>query len=311
MNVSRRFFCSRIHLTNARSDFCWHPLWSVIMVQDPKACIAGHKFKFMKPTLSRRNQHEKKAQRPMPVSVHLASEQLLDFPNYSRTVAIDKSLETQENRHKKVQDGDSSENLNAFSDIPAAVSELKAIQADSMRSKLVCKLSEANQYGRNLQRKVQETNETLSKCKGELAMMEVELQMLVQLAQEIARAGGKSLSKINGRYISSHLASRLEDLHKRVLSQIKDVDAMRLRDVPLQWYGMAESVQVMGSFDGWTQGKHMSPENTIAHTVFTTTLNLRPGRYEIKFIVEGIWRLSPQLPTVGEGTTINNLLLVE
>ncbi|XAR51461.1 hypothetical protein NMG60_11006094 [Bertholletia excelsa] len=38
---------------------------------------------------------------------------------------------------------------------------------------------------------------------------------------------------------------------------------------------------------------------------------LRPGRYEIKFLVDGQWQLSPEFPTVGEGLMENNLLIVE
>lgn len=34
-------------------------------------------------------------------------------------------------------------------------------------------------------------------------------------------------------------------------------------------------------------------------------------RYEIKFLVDGEWQLSPEFPTVGEGIMQNNLLVVE
>lgn len=39
-----------------------------------------------------------------------------------------------------------------------------------------------------------------------------------------------------------------------------------------------KSVQVMGTFDGWCQGEHLSPEYTGSFTRFSTTLVLRPGR---------------------------------
>ncbi|KAL0431399.1 UNVERIFIED_CONTAM: protein PTST, chloroplastic [Sesamum radiatum] len=72
-----------------------------------------------------------------------------------------------------------------------------------------------------------------------------------------------------------------------------------------------ENVQVMGSFDGWSQGEHMSPEYNGSYATFSTTLMLIPGRYEIKFLVDGDWKLSPEFPTVGEGMLQNNLLVVE
>ena len=106
----------------------------------------------------------------------------------------------------------------------------------------------------------------------------------------------------------------------------------------LVFFGGQKSVQVMGTFDGWSQGEHLSPEYTGSFTKFSTTLMLRPGRYhftfffssscylhdphllltyfafqryEIKFLVDGEWQLSPEFPTVGEGLMENNLLIVK
>lgn len=190
--------------------------------------------------------------------------------------------------------------------------ELMALRESAMRSNLMEKLSEANRYGRHLGRQLREKEAALLKCKSELASMETEMQALVALAQEGAREGAKPGSrKINGKYIPSHLALRLQELHQRLVLQVADVDAVRYRDVPLFWYGMAEDVKVMGSFDGWTQGEQMSPENTGSFTKFSAILKLRPGRYEIKLLVDGEWQISQEWPTVGEGLTVNNVLVVE
>ncbi|KAE8684660.1 Protein PTST [Hibiscus syriacus] len=126
-----------------------------------------------------------------------------------------------------------------------------------------------------------ETEDALLNFKSELAVMELEIQALVSLAEEISKAGVPEGSrKISGRYIQSHLHARLE-----------------------------ESVQVMRSFDGWSQGEHLSPEYTGSFTKFSTTLLPRPGRSEIKFLVDGEWHLSPEYPTIGEGLMENNLLV--
>uniref|UniRef100_A0A2P2L114 AMP-activated protein kinase glycogen-binding domain-containing protein n=1 Tax=Rhizophora mucronata TaxID=61149 RepID=A0A2P2L114_RHIMU len=110
--------------------------------------------------------------------------------------------------------------------------------------------------------------------------MELELQALVTLAKEIAQYNIPDGSrKINGKYIQSHLHSRLEAMHVKLKEQIKDVDAAQSKEVSLFWYGMAESVHVMGTFDGWSQGEQLSPEYDGSFTKFTTTLMLRPGRY--------------------------------
>ncbi|KAK2986708.1 hypothetical protein RJ640_010933 [Escallonia rubra] len=188
---------------------------------------------------------------------------------------------------------------------------LKSVLADSERTKLVKKLSEANQQNRFLKRQLQVKEDALVDFKRELATMELEIQALVALAEEIAISGiPKGSRKLNGKYIQYYLRSRLEAVQEKLKEQIKDVDAAQSKEVSLFWCGMAESVQVMGSFDGWSQGEHLSAEYTSSYTKFSTTLMLRPGRYEIKFMVDGEWRVSPELPTVGEGLMKNNLLIV-
>ncbi|XP_074583157.1 protein PTST, chloroplastic-like isoform X1 [Curcuma longa] len=193
-----------------------------------------------------------------------------------------------------------------------ASDELQALLLDPERKKLLQKLSEANQYNRCLKRQLLVEEDALTKYKNELAVLELELQALVGLAEEVANSGIPLDSrKINGKYIQSHLLARLEAVHVNVKEQIKDVDLLRFEVVDLFWVGMAESVQVKGSFDGWSEGEEMSPEYCGDYARFSATLKLRPGRYEIKFLADGEWQLSPELPTVGEGLMQNNLLVVE
>ncbi|CAD6251938.1 unnamed protein product [Miscanthus lutarioriparius] len=190
--------------------------------------------------------------------------------------------------------------------------ELKALLADSERSKLLRRLSEANQYNRFLKRQLQIKDDAVVKFKGELAVLELELQALVGLAEEIANFDVPLGSRrINGKYIQSHLLSRLEAVHDKIMEQIKDVDSLKTQEISVYWVGMAENVQIMGSFDGWSQGEAMSMEYSGDYGIFSATLKLRPGRYEIKFLVDGEWRLSPEYPTAGDGMTQNNILIVE
>lgn len=195
---------------------------------------------------------------------------------------------------------------------PPSSDELKSLLMDSERSKLVKKLSEANQHNRFLRRQMQGREDALVNFKSELAVLELEIQALVALADEIAQARiPKGSRKINGKYIHSHLVARLKAVKQKLQDQIKDVAAAQSKEVPVFWIGMAESVQVMGSFDGWSQGEHLSPEYTGSYVKFSTNLLLRPGRYEIKFLVDGEWKISPELPTIGEDPTKNNILVVE
>ncbi|CAH2079912.1 unnamed protein product [Thlaspi arvense] len=195
---------------------------------------------------------------------------------------------------------------------PLTSDELKSLLIDNERSKLVKKLSEANQQNRFLKRQIKTQEDEITNIKSELAVMELEFQALVKLAEEIANLGiPEGSRKISGKYIQSHLLSRLEAVERKLKEQIKDVEAAQSKEVHVFWIGMAESVQVTGSFDGWSQPEDLSPEYTASFTKFSTTLILRPGRYEMKFLVDGEWQVSPEFPTSGEGMMENNVLLVE
>lgn len=190
--------------------------------------------------------------------------------------------------------------------------QLKSLLADAERAKLLKKLSEANQHNRYLKRQLLVREESLAKFKSDLAVTEFDIQALVNMAKEIASYGIPAGSrKINGKYIQSLLYLQLQGVQEKLKKQIKDVELVQSKEVSLFWSGMAESVQVMGSFDGWSHGEYLSAEYTGSYTRFSTSMMLRPGRYEIKFLVDGEWLLSPEYPTVGEGLMENNLLIVE
>eukprot|EP00897_Mesotaenium_endlicherianum_P004208 jgi/Mesen1/3815/ME000207S02829 len=148
-----------------------------------------------------------------------------------------------------------------------ARSELTAI-----RSRLNRKLSEANAYNRHLLRELQEREAALKECKLDLLALDSDLKELAGVAKEAALHGTKPVTKkINGRYLHSHLAFRLEEVHASVKARLAGVDRMQLREVPLVYSGMAQ----------------------------------------IKFLVDGDWRLVPDWPSVGDGLSANNLLVVD
>lgn len=232
--------------------------------------------------------------------------------SFAVTVGSEEKAMQLSEEYTDISNGASSDFSSNYFGPPVDRTELESMRSDNVRAKLIRKLSEANQQNRHLKRQLNNKDQTLKKYKNELAVMELELQALVTLAEEAAKYGIKDGSrKINGRYTHSHLALRLEELHEKLLEQIKGVDAMQFREVPLVWYGMAEDVKVMGSFDGWIHGEQMSPESSASFTKFSTIIKLHPGRYEIKFLVDGEWQLSPELQIVGEGLLENNLLVVE
>lgn len=80
-----------------------------------------------------------------------------------------------------------------------------------------------------------------------------------------------------------------------------------MRAVRIVWPNSAAEVLLAGSFDGWTSRKRMKKSNA---GVFVISLQLYPGRYEIKFIVDGVWKVDPQRPVVYNNGFENNLLMI-
>ncbi|MCD7468549.1 hypothetical protein HAX54_006893 [Datura stramonium] len=80
-----------------------------------------------------------------------------------------------------------------------------------------------------------------------------------------------------------------------------------LRTARIVWTNSASEVLLAGSFDGWTTQRKMEKSHM---GVFAVTLKLYPGRYEIKFIVDGIWKIDPLRPIVHNNGHENNLLIV-
>ncbi|XP_058212783.1 protein PTST homolog 3, chloroplastic [Rhododendron vialii] len=93
-----------------------------------------------------------------------------------------------------------------------------------------------------------------------------------------------------------------------------------LVEVEIQYEGDGDAVEVTGSFNGWHHRIAMDPQPSSSITdpkssrksrLWTTALWLYPGIYEIKFVVDGNWRIDPQRESVTKGTIENNILRVD
>ncbi|XP_021847218.1 protein PTST homolog 3, chloroplastic isoform X2 [Spinacia oleracea] len=92
-----------------------------------------------------------------------------------------------------------------------------------------------------------------------------------------------------------------------------------LLEAKLQYSGEGELVEVAGSFNGWHQRVKMDPQpSAIVDPVgsrnsklWSTTLWLYPGVYEIKFVVDGHWKIDPQRESTIKGGVENNILRVD
>ncbi|WJZ93788.1 hypothetical protein VitviT2T_012701 [Vitis vinifera] len=93
-----------------------------------------------------------------------------------------------------------------------------------------------------------------------------------------------------------------------------------LKEVQIQYSGDGEIVEVAGSFNGWHHRIKMDPQPSSSSKepvgsrksrLWSTVLWLYPGLYEIKFVIDGQWRIDPQSETVTRGTIDNNILRVD
>ena len=153
----------------------------------------------------------------------------------------------------------------------------------------------------------------------QLLQMERDVQSVLRLvADRREAAGGDDADFIDAL---EHRVRALEDDLRAVTGL---VDENRFRKFPIVWCGLAQDVRVMGSFDMWTRGVHLSPysgddaggvgsDNFVSGAnEFRGELMLLPGTYEIKFLVDGQWRLAQSWPvTGGDALSANNLIHVE
>ncbi|CAM0875402.1 unnamed protein product [Alopecurus aequalis] len=122
---------------------------------------------------------------------------------------------------------------------------------------------------------------------------------LRSIRAKIAVLEGKmALEIIERNKIIEEKQMRLDEVEK-ALSE--------LRTVCIVWPNPASEVLLTGSFDGWTSQRRMERSE---RGIFSLNLRLYPGRYEIKFIVDGVWKNDPLRPILNNHGHENNLLIV-
>ncbi|XP_039034990.1 protein PTST homolog 2, chloroplastic-like isoform X1 [Hibiscus syriacus] len=126
-------------------------------------------------------------------------------------------------------------------------------------------------------------------------------------AQDSLRSLRARLAVLEGK-----MALAIIDARKTVDEKHKRIDHARralqlLRTACIVWPNSGSEVLLAGSFDGWTTKRKMEKSSG---GVFSVHLKLYPGKYEIKFIVDGEWKLDPLRPIVNYNGFENNLLII-
>nr|XP_027095759.1 protein PTST homolog 2, chloroplastic-like isoform X2 [Coffea arabica] len=153
----------------------------------------------------------------------------------------------------------------------------KEVLANSSRD--LQTLSDAVEFQEN---ELMSSQERLRSVRAKLAVVEGKMALAIRDAEKI-----------------------LEEKQRRIDSACKTLAL--LRTAYIVWPSSASEVLLAGSFDGWTTQRKMEKSQT---GVFSVCLRLYPGRYEIKFIVDGKWRIDPLRPIVNNNGYENNLLII-
>ncbi|KAK7307145.1 hypothetical protein VNO77_39956 [Canavalia gladiata] len=126
-------------------------------------------------------------------------------------------------------------------------------------------------------------------------------------AQDRLRSIRAKLAVLEGK-----MALAIMDAHKVVEEKQNRINNAQkalkiLKTTCVVWPNTASEVLLTGSFDGWSTKRKMEKLST---GIFSVSLQLYPGKYEIKFIVDGEWKTDPLRPVVNNNGYENNLLII-
>ena len=206
-------------------------------------------------------------------------------------------------------------------------------QMVTLRTRLNERLAASNKFAKFLEFTLQQRDTDIKHANERLVAAMLEIESLKSIVQDAAEAAverdpepgseGDRKYEVEGARggvsREERVAARLEtvtrrlDLMSKALKKdVEKIDAACIKSVPIRWVGMASDIRIMGSFDHWTKGVAMSPEHIEGGSnVFVAEMNLVPGHYQIKFVVDGIWQTAAEWPTEGFGLDANNILVVE
>lgn len=126
-------------------------------------------------------------------------------------------------------------------------------------------------------------------------------------AQERLRSIRAKLAVLEGKMaLAVNNAQKIVDVKQKQIDRARKALQL-LRTTCIVWPNSASEVFLAGSFDGWATQRKMEKSRT---GIFSLYLKLYPGRYEIKFIVDGTWKIDPLRPIVNNNGYENNILIV-
>ncbi|CAA6653674.1 unnamed protein product [Spirodela intermedia] len=167
-----------------------------------------------------------------------------------------------------------SELSSVLSSLRSQKDTVASLKGEGSSLKELHKLTDAREF---VETEIMNTQDRLRSTKAKLAVLEGKMALQVIESQKI-----------------------IEEKQKRIDATQRAVHLLRTAYVV--WPNSASEVLLAGSFDGWS--------SQIKFGIFSLHLNLYPGQYEIKFIVDGVWKIDPLRPIVYNHGFENNLLIV-
>ncbi|KAL2349308.1 hypothetical protein Fmac_003308 [Flemingia macrophylla] len=146
-------------------------------------------------------------------------------------------------------------------------------------SEYLAKLSDSWEFQEN---EIMNAQDRLRSIRAKLAVLEGKMALAIMEANKVVEEKQK---KINNA--------------QKALQMLKSTCVI--------WPNTASEVFLVGSFDGWSTKRKLE---RISSGNFSLNLLLYPGRYEMKFIVDGEWKVDPLRPVVFSNGYENNLLII-
>lgn len=186
-------------------------------------------------------------------------------------------------------------------------------QVTQSRNRLSTRLSAANKHIRQLQKSAESHSNEITVMNNSLQSILNELKTLSTIADTAAASVQFGIERQDTSAKMTKLVSRMHVLQQVVEDQTGKLDQLTERRIPVVWFGIAQEVRLMGDFDNWTQGFSLSAEEFSdgTFTRFQGDIKLVPGRYQVKFLVNGQWRNAPDWPIIQSQHGTNNVLQVD
>lgn len=113
---------------------------------------------------------------------------------------------------------------------------------------------------------------------------------------------------------------RVKEIVSQKESQLSaaDQELSDLKQVRIEYWGHGQNVELTGSFNGWHHHIPMelepaseiqNPSGERGEAMWSTKLWLYPGNYEIKFVVDGKWKIDPRREVVVTKDMVQNNVL--